>query len=195
MKNRLLACGNLWYQFVRTGLLYSRIKFSTMLHADEGREQASGPCAGYECSPRFPERTLTVKPVVKSLLLKFRPAKKFCSGPAVGLVVLWLKADQHQGGTVTNARYGSDAPCDPERVKLLAGHRFNHPVQFFEVQAAVRPQSGKVERLQKHQHLGRCQSNRFSCSHDRLIKLRTDFNPHKTTGRQQRKPGPGFQPL
>ena len=74
-----------------------------------------------------------VKPVVKSLLLKFRPAKKFCSGPAVGLVVLWLKADQHQGGTVTNARYGSDAPGDPERVKLLAGHRFNHPVQFFEV--------------------------------------------------------------
>ena len=118
-----------------------------------------------------------------------------CSGPAVGLVVLWLKTHQHQGRTVTNAHYGSGARCDPERVKLLAGHRFNHPLQFFEVQAAVLPQLGKFERLQKNKHLGRCQSNRFFCSPDRLIKGRADFNPHGTTGRQQRKPGPGFQPL
>jgi len=47
--------------------------------------------------------------------------------------VLCLEANQHQG----NGRYGSYAPCDPERLKLFAGHGFDHPLKFFEVRALV----------------------------------------------------------
>ena len=36
--------------------------FESILHADESREKADGPCAGYEHLPRFPERTSTDHP-------------------------------------------------------------------------------------------------------------------------------------
>ena len=68
---------------------------------------------------------------------------------AICLVVLGVEADKHYGGALQQAGDGAGALGNPERVELLAGHRFDHAVQLFEIEAGMGPELGKLKLLEE----------------------------------------------
>jgi len=94
-----------------------------------------------------------------------------------------VETDEHNGGALEQAGDGAGALGYPERVELLSGHRFDHAVQFLEIEAGMGPELGEVELLEEQQHFGRCLSHRQFGGHDRFVEGRPDLNPHGPTGR------------
>ena len=72
----------------------------------------------------------------------------------VSLVVLDMQTHQHQGRPL--AQTGNDArrAANPEGIELCPAGRFNHAMQFFEVEAGVVPELRQVKGVRKLEHFG-----------------------------------------
>jgi len=92
--------------------------------------------------------------------------------------MLDVQADQQKSRAAEQACHGSGAGGDAQGVELVSRARFDHSVEFFEVEAGVLPEVGKFEGLKQDEHFCRRLAHRRLGGHDRLVESRPDFNPH-----------------
>lgn len=98
--------------------------------------------------------------------------------------MLSVEADKHNGGALQQAENGAGALGYPERVELLAGDRFDHAVQFLEIEAGMGPELGKLKLLEEQQHFCRSLSHRQFGGHNRVVEGR----PSSRTSRSRASP-------
>ena len=74
--------------------------------------------------------------------------------------MLDMQTDKYNRGTFEETGDSAGASGDTEGVKLLTGGRFDHTLQFLEIETGVAPKLLKGEGLQLREHLCRCFAHR-----------------------------------
>jgi hypothetical protein len=92
----------------------------------------------------IPEKNHPCKEIAKRAIKTPTGRQKPCKYPSlsVRLAMLHMQTDKHQDWTRTEAGNGTHSNIYPKRIKLFAGYRLNHTVQFFKMKTGMTPKLG-----------------------------------------------------